>query len=87
MGAAVSGDTTSDTAVHTNLDKIESRSHLCSAGRTSGLTFHIEHGGAGGCAVVIFGLTVVDSGILREDLNQQQCVLIAVVQELALEAR
>lgn len=88
MGAPESGETTSDTATHKDLVTNTSiHSHLCSEREMSCLTFNVERGGARGGTALVLGLTVVDSCILREDLDQQQCVLVAIVKELALEAR
>lgn len=76
------------TLQQTNLHQTPSAmSPSCSSTRTFGLTFHIERGGAGGRAVVVLRLAVVDSGVLGEYFDQKQRVLIAVVKELALEAR
>lgn len=50
------------------------------------LTFNIECCGACGSAILVLGLTGVDSSVFRKDLDEQQCVLVAIVQELALEA-
>lgn len=36
--------------------------------------------------ILVLGLAVVDSGILGEDLNHEERVLIALMQKLALEA-
>lgn len=51
------------------------------------LTFHVEWSSACGGATVILGLAVVDGSILGEYFDQQQRVLVAVVEELAFEAR
>lgn len=93
--AAESGETTSDTTTHTHTHTLVS-THvlviltvgvcLCSRGVASGLTFHVEHRCARGGAVVVLGLTVVDGGVLGEHFDQQQRVLVAVVEKLALEA-
>lgn len=49
-------------------------------------TFHVERGGACHLSMVILDFTAVDTGILGEDLEQQQCVLISIMEELALVA-
>lgn len=49
-------------------------------------TFHSERGGACHLSVVVLGFAAVDAGVLGEDLEQQQRVLISVVEELALVA-
>lgn len=49
-------------------------------------TFHGERGGACCLSVGVLGLAAVDDGVLGEDLEQQQRVLVSVVQELALVA-
>lgn len=49
-------------------------------------TFHSERGGACHLSVVVLGLAAVDAGVLGEDLEQQQRVLVSVVEELALVA-
>lgn len=53
---------------------------------SSCFTFHVERRSAGGSAVVVLGLTVIDGSVLGEHLDQQQRVLVAIVEELALEA-
>lgn len=59
--------------------KLTIKSHPC-------LTFNIECCSACGSAILVLGLTGVDSSVFRKDLDEQQCVLVAIVQELALEA-
>jgi len=49
-------------------------------------TFHSERGRACCLSVVVPGLTAVHSGVLGEDLEQQQRVLIFIMEELALVA-
>lgn len=88
--AAESGETISDTATHRHNPEsthvlllmwvLLTRLRSC-------FTFHVERCGARGSAVVIFGLTVVDGGVLREDFDQQQRVLVGIMEELAFEAR
>lgn len=91
--AAESGETTSDTTTHTHKCPVVDLKYfpvhvcLCSTGVTSCHTFHVECCSARGGAVVVFGFAVVDGGVLGEDFDQQQRVLVAIMEELALEAR
>lgn len=49
-------------------------------------TFHSKRGGARRFSIIILGLAAVDDRVLWEDFKQQQCVLVTVVEELALVA-
>lgn len=49
-------------------------------------TFHSKISRASCLAKVICGHTVIDCSILWKDLDQQQCVLIPISKELALES-
>lgn len=87
--AAESGEADSGTATQSTPPSAHVLKHFPVSGRstTPQLTFHVERRCAGRGAIVVLGLAVVDGGVLGEHLDQQQRVLVAVVEELALEAR
>lgn len=85
--AAESGEADSGTATQSTPPSAHALKHFTCSWSTPRLTFHVERRCAGRGAVVVLGLAVVDGGVLGEHLDQQQRVLVAVVEELALEAR
>lgn len=87
--AAESGEADSGTATQSTPPSAHVLKHSPVRGRstTPRLTFHVERRRAGRSTVVVLSLAVVDGGVLGEHLDQQQRVLVAVAEELALEAR